>query len=130
MEDAVSKWQFKLRATDSANDSVIEHLDVSVQQHKSHRSVNHEIAIGIKLNQRFARIVDWQLKLIQGVVTALGDNSLSSILVRDIRYSISDTNAATFIYTNETLPKDKCPEGKLDDLFEVKQLFGVYFVIA
>lgn len=115
----MSKWQFKLRATDSGNESVTEHLDISVQQHKSYRSVNHEIAIGIKLNQKFARIIDWQLQLIQAIVTALGDSSLSSILVRDIRYSISDPNAATFIYTNETLPKDKCPEGKLDELFQV-----------
>lgn len=129
LEDAVSKWQFKLKATDSANESVIEHLDVSVQQHKSHRSVNHEIAIGVKLNHRFPRIVDWQLKLVQGIVQALGDNSLSSILVRDIRYSISDTNAATFIYTNETLPKDKCPEGKLDELFQVTQHIDICLAI-
>lgn len=115
----MSKWQFKLKATDNANDSITEHLDISVQQHKSYRSVNHEIAIGIKLNRKYDRIIDWQLQLIQGIVSALGDNSLSSILVRDVRYSISDSNVATFIYTNETLPKDKCPGDKLDELFQV-----------
>lgn len=120
LEDAVSKWQFKLRATDNGNESVTETLDISAQQHKSHRSVNHEIAIGIKLNQKFARIIDWQLKLIQGIANALGDNSIANILVRDIRYSISDPNSATLIYTNETLPKDKCPEKKLDELLEVR----------
>lgn len=26
-------------------------------------------------------------------------------------------SAATFVYTNDTLPKDKCPEEKLDELF-------------
>lgn len=119
LEDAVSKWQFKLRATDSANDSITEQLDISVQQHKSYRSVNHEIAIAIKLNRKFSRNIDWQLQLIQGIVNTLGDNSLASILVREIQYSISDPNSATFIYTNETLPKDKCPEGKLDELFQV-----------
>lgn len=119
LEDAVSKWQFKLKASDNGNESVTEHLDISVQQHKSYRSVNHEISIGIRLNQKFPRSVDWQLLLIQGIVTALRDSSSSSILVRDIRYSPSDPNSATFIYTNETLPKDKCPEGKLDELFQV-----------
>lgn len=120
MEDAVSKWQFKLRATDSANDSITEHLDISVQQHKSYRSVNHEIAIAIKLNRKYSRNIDWQMQLIHGIMNTLGDNSFASILVREIQYSISDPNAATFIYTNETLPKDKCPEGKLDELFQVR----------
>lgn len=64
-------------------------------------------------------MVDWQLKLINGIITALGDNSLASILVRDIRHSIQDPKTATFVYTNETLPKDKCPEEKLDQLFQV-----------
>lgn len=114
-----------MKATDSANDSITEHLDISVQQHKSYRSVNHEIAIGIKLNQKFERNVDWQLQLIHGIVDAVGDISLSSILVRDIRHSISDPNAATFIYTNETLPKDKCPDGKLDELFQVKVAYPI-----
>lgn len=54
----------------------------------------------------------------KGISEALGDNSLSSIVVREVRHSIQDLNAATFIYTNDTLPKDKCPEEKLDELFQ------------
>lgn len=114
MEDAVSKWQFKLRATDSANESVVESLDISVQQHKSHRSVNHEIVIGVKLQNDFPSNIDWEMRLIKGIIDILGDSS--SVLVRDIRHGISDPNSATFIYTNESLPKDKCPEEKLDEL--------------
>lgn len=116
LEDAVSKWQFKLRATDSANESVIESLDISVQQHKSYRSVNHEIVIGVKLLSEFASNVDWEMKLIKGVVDILGD--ASSVLVRDIRHGIQDPNSATFIYTNESLPKDVCPEKQLDEIID------------
>ena len=47
----------------------------------------------------------------------MGDNSLASIVVREVRHSIQDVNSATFIYTNDTLPKDKCPEN-LDELFQ------------
>lgn len=119
LEDAVSKWQFLLRATDSANESVTETVDISVQQHKAHRSANNEISIGIKLNEKFTSNVDWQIKLIRGIVEVLGDTSMSSVVVREIRHSIQDVNAATFIYTNESLPKDKCPEEKLDELFQV-----------
>lgn len=54
-----------------------------------------------------------------GIVEVLGDTSMSSVVVREIRYGIVDINSATFIYTNESLPKDKCPEEKLDELFKV-----------
>lgn len=108
-----------MKAVDSANESVIETLDISVQQHKSHRSVNHEIAIGVRLNNKFRSNIDWEIQLIKGIVKALGDGSQSSVLVRDVRHGIQDVNAATFIYTNESLPTDKCPEEKLDELFKV-----------
>lgn len=114
MEDAVSKWQFKLRATDGGNESVVESLDITVQQHKSYRSVNHEITIGVKLLKDFASSVDWEMRLIKGIVDISGDTS--GVLVRDIRHGIQDPNTATFIYTNESLPKDSCPETQLDEL--------------
>lgn len=114
LEDAVSKWQFKLRATDSANESVIESLDISVQQHKSYRSVNHEIVIGVNLLSEFVSNVDWEMRLIKGIVDILGDTS--SVLVRDIRHGIQDPNSAIFVYTNESLPKDACPETQLNDI--------------
>lgn len=116
MEDAVSKWQFKLRATDSANESVVESLDISVQQHKSYRSVNHEIVIGVKLLKEFASNIDWEMRLIKGIIDIVGDTS--SVLVRDIRHGIQDPNSATFIYTNESLPKDVCPEKQLEELID------------
>ncbi|XP_055323853.1 uncharacterized protein LOC129578779 isoform X4 [Sitodiplosis mosellana] len=116
LEDAVSKWQFKLRATDNANESVVESLDITVQQHKAYRSVNHEIIIAVNLLTEFASNVDWEMHLIKGIVDTLGDTSTSSVLVRDIRYGIQDSNAATFIYTNESLPKDVCPEMQLNEI--------------
>lgn len=115
LEDAVSKWQFKLRATDSANESVVESLDISVQQHKSYRSVNHEIVIAVNLMGEFASNIDWEMHLIKGIVDILGDTS-SSVLVRDIRHGIQDPSSATFIYTNESLPKDVCPEQQLNEI--------------
>lgn len=66
MEDAVSKWQFLLRASDSGNESIVETLDITVQQHKAHRSANHDISIGVKLIDKFRSNVDWQIRLIKG----------------------------------------------------------------
>lgn len=105
-----------MKATDSFNESVIESLDISVQQHKSYRSVNHEIVIGVSLLSDFVNNVDWEMKLIKGIVDILGDTS--SVLVRDVRYGLQDPSTATFIYTNESLPKDMCPGTQLDEIIE------------
>lgn len=115
-EDAVSKWQFKLRATDSENESVVELVEISVQQHRSYRNVNHEVAIAVKLNERFERNIDWQMLLVKGIIDTTGDSA--GLVVREIRYGISDTTTATLIYTNVSLPRDECPEEKLDELFK------------
>lgn len=128
LEEVVSRWQYKLHATDKAGESVIETLDLSVQQHKSYRSVNHEISIALRLvSSEFKNVVDWQLQLIRGIVELAGDSDMSSILVREIRSSGSGTelNPWTFVFTNDTLPKDKCPEDELAELmkrFETTQL--------
>ncbi|XP_058832010.1 uncharacterized protein LOC131690329 isoform X4 [Topomyia yanbarensis] len=116
LEKDVSKWHYILQATDSGEKSVNETVDVSVQQHKSHRSVNHEISLALRLQRKFARNVDWQIEVIRGIAKVLGDVSLTNIVVREVRNSIQDPNLATFVYTNETLPKDRCPEERLDDL--------------
>lgn len=124
LDDAVSKWQFKLRAADSMNETVTETLDFSVQQHKSYRSVNHEISVGVKLHDKYSSNVDWQIKLIDGIVQSLGDASSASVLVREIRHNAQE---ATFIYSNDTLPKNRCPEGKLDELLRVRYSYIISF---
>ncbi|XP_055535908.1 uncharacterized protein LOC129724776 isoform X2 [Wyeomyia smithii] len=116
LEKDVSKWHYILQATDSGNQSVNETVDISVQQHKSHRSVNHEISLALRLQRKFPRNVDWQIEVIRGIAKVLGDISLTNIVVREVRNSIQDPNLATFVYTNDTLPKDRCPEEKLDEL--------------
>ncbi|XP_053689145.1 uncharacterized protein LOC128738209 [Sabethes cyaneus] len=116
LEKDVSKWHYILQATDSGDLSVNETVDISVQQHKSHRSVNHEISLALRLQRKFPRNVDWQIEVIRGIAKVLGDVSLTNIVVREVRNSIQDPNLATFVYTNDTLPKDRCPEEKLDEL--------------
>lgn len=66
LEDSVSKWIFYLRATDSGGKYVIETVDLTVQQHKTHRSDNHEISIAVRLTKKVKSNVDWQIRLIRG----------------------------------------------------------------
>lgn len=114
----VSRWQYKLHATDSGGESVVETLDISVQQHKSHRSANHEVSVSVKLTEKFKNSVDWQLQLLRGIGELVGDTSTSNIVVREIRQSGSEPHSATFVFTNDALPKDRCPEEEMERLLK------------
>jgi dystroglycan 1 len=83
LEKDVSRHEFKLRATDRAGLFEEEDVDITVQQHKSFRSVNHEIYIQVTVEKKFDAMVDWELRLIRGITDTLDDNSVSSIVVRD-----------------------------------------------
>ncbi|XP_065370298.1 serine-rich adhesin for platelets isoform X2 [Calliphora vicina] len=120
LDDAVSKWQYRLTATDSGNESVTETLEISVQQHRGVRTVNHEINISVKINEKNMHYIDWQMNLINAIATTLGDDNTNSIVVREIRANPQDPNTATLVYFNETLPTSECPERELNNL--VKRL--------
>ncbi|XP_067633099.1 uncharacterized protein Dg isoform X2 [Eurosta solidaginis] len=120
LDDSVSKWQYRLSATDSGNDSVTETLEVAVQQHRGVRTVNHEISITVKINEKNINNIDWQLKLMRDVASTLGDENTNWIVVREIRLMPQDSNTATFVYFNETFPTSECPEYELNKL--VKRL--------
>uniref|UniRef100_W8AKX1 Dystroglycan 1 n=1 Tax=Ceratitis capitata TaxID=7213 RepID=W8AKX1_CERCA len=116
LDDSVSKWQYRLSATDSGNESVTETLEISVQQHRGVRTVNHEISITVRINEKNMHNIDWQLKLMRDVALTLGDENTSWIVVREIRAMPQDPNTATFVYFNETFPTSECPEGGLNKL--------------
>lgn len=116
LESDVSQYEFKLRATDSFGDSVEENVDIIVQQHKSYRSANHEIYIQVKLEKNYESPVDWEIRLVRGIIEALDDGSTGSVVVREVRPNKYESNMFTFVYTNDTLPKDHCPKNELDDL--------------
>ncbi|XP_037818604.1 serine-rich adhesin for platelets isoform X2 [Lucilia sericata] len=120
LDDAVSKWQYRLTATDSGNESVTETLEISVQQHRGVRTVNHEINISVKINEKNMHYIDWQMSLINAIANTLGDANTNSIVVREIRANPQDPNIATLVYFNETLPTSECPERELNNL--VKRL--------
>jgi dystroglycan 1 len=118
LESDVSRYEFKLRAADSGGEHVEENIDITVQQHKGFRSVNHEIYILVKLEKNYESAVDWEIRLLQGIVEAVGDQSLASMVVREVRPHKYEANMYTFVFTNETLPKDKCPKAELDALMQ------------
>lgn len=116
LETDVSRYEFKLRATDSNGDYVEENVDITVQQHKGYRSANHEFYIQVKLEKHYESPVDWEIRLVRGIVEALGDESTGSVVVREIVPNKYEPDMFTFVYTNETLPKDHCPKDDLEAL--------------
>lgn len=56
--------------------------------------------------------------VVLGIAETLGETTISNIVVREIRTGHVDPNSATFIYTNETLPKDRCPDNMLNELIK------------
>lgn len=119
LDELVSKWTYHLRATDSGGKSVTESIELIVQQHKAQRSENHEIKIGLTLNNNYRTNVDWQIRLIRAIAEVLNEKSTSNIVVRKIHTGIQNPNDHTFIYSNETLPKVGCPEDQLDEILKV-----------
>lgn len=120
LDDDVSRYEFKLRATDSSGEFVDESVEITVQQHKGSRNANHEIIIQISLLAQYESPIDWQTRLIRGIVEAVGGNSLGDVVVREIRPSNVRDRGYTFVYTNETMPKNHCPKAELEEL--MKQL--------
>ncbi|XP_034652930.1 uncharacterized protein LOC117891532 isoform X7 [Drosophila subobscura] len=116
LDDAVSRWQYRLSATDSGNATVTETVEISVQQHRGVRTINHEISIVVKINEKRGHNIDWQLKLINALARTLDDDSSSAVVVREIRQTPLDPNSAIFVYFNETLPTSDCPEKELSEL--------------
>lgn len=116
LESDVSQYKFKLRAYDSAGLHVDEDVAITVQQYKSYRSANHEIFIQVSLEKRFESAVDWMIRLVRGIVEALDDESTGHVVVREVRPNKHSETMFTFVYTNETLPKDHCPKAELEKL--------------
>ena len=81
--------------------------------------MNHEISLALKLNKFFPNNVDWEIKVIRDIAEMLGDNTVSSVVVQDIKFNQQDASLVSFVYTNETLPKDKCPDEQLKQLLRV-----------
>ncbi|XP_032570604.1 uncharacterized protein LOC6609368 isoform X3 [Drosophila sechellia] len=116
LDDTVSRWQYRLSATDSGNASVTETVEISVQQHRAVRTINHEISVFVRINEKPGHNIDWQLKLINAVARTLDDSTNSAVVVREIGQTPHDPHSATFVYFNETLPTSECPEKELKDI--------------
>lgn len=116
LESDVSRHDYKIKAADGKGGIVEESFEITVQQYRGARSINNEIGIKVKLEKPFSPLVDWQIRLVRGIVEAIDDTSLDSIIVNEVTPHPRDKDAYTFIFTNDSLPKNHCPKDELEKL--------------
>jgi neurexin len=118
----VSRWKFIIEAMDREGKSVSDNLELTVQHHKSRRSMNHEFTLQLRVKKYdFASSVDWQLTVLDGLARLYGDPDPSQIVVRNV---IEESGSVNFTWTNESLPRDKCPVDEINRLFKVRSSQG------
>lgn len=117
MEEHVSKWEYIVEATDSNGASANDTLDITVQQHKGRRTVNHEFSLKLRMLKKYASAADWQIRVLKGLVNLFRDTDMDQITVRDVDIN---SDPVEFIWTNDTLPRNYCPKNDIDRLMGVR----------
>lgn len=119
LESHVSRWNFIVEAQDSEGMYARGPLDITVQQHKSGRTINHQFILQFKLLREFPAAIDWQIRALEGIVNLFRDTDMDHLTVLNAT-QVGDT--CEFVWTNDTLPKDAaCP------MEDIKRLMKVCF---
>lgn len=118
LEEHVSKWEYVIQATDSKGASVTDTLDITVQQHKGRRAVNHEFSMKLRIEKKYPAVVDWQIRVLKGLVDLFRDTDMDQITVRGVDLG---ADPIEFMWTNDTLPKHFCPRNDIIRLMDVSQ---------
>ncbi|XP_063385930.1 dystroglycan 1 isoform X3 [Cydia fagiglandana] len=116
LEAHVSRWNFVIEAQDSEGRTAQGPLDITVQQHKAARTINHQFVMHFKLNKTFTYDLDWQIRALEGIVNLLATD-MHHITVLNVSQS---GDVCEFVWTNDTLPKETaCP---MDDIKRLMQI--------
>ncbi|KAL0869836.1 hypothetical protein ABMA27_006044 [Loxostege sticticalis] len=119
LESHVSRWNYVVEAMDSAGLVARGPLDITVQQHKSGRTVNHQFIITFKLLRDYNNTIDWQIKALEGLVNLFRDTDMDHLTVLD---ATQKGDICEFVWTNDTLPKDPaCPMDDIKRLMKIME---------
>lgn len=105
-----------MEATDKDGDSVSDTFELQIQHHRQHRAVNFEFSAHLILSNNWSSSVDWELKIIEALVSVYGDPDASHITLRSVTQT---TSPVIFTWTNDTLPRTFCPRQEIDALMRV-----------
>ncbi|XP_048483992.1 dystroglycan 1 isoform X4 [Plutella xylostella] len=119
LESHVSRWNFIVEAKDSEGEVARGPLDITVQQHKGARTINHQFIIQFKLNKTFQHSIDWQISALEGLVNLFRDTDMDHLTVLNATQA---GDLCEFVWTNDTLPKDPgCPMDDINRLMKIME---------
>ncbi|XP_014220213.1 dystroglycan-like isoform X2 [Trichogramma pretiosum] len=119
LEEHYGTYLFEVEASDSEGLTASDKLDISVQQHKQTRAINHEFTLYLKIVKRsdFPKNVDWQLEVMRNLAQLYGDKDLSYITVRAIDIN---NDQAIYTWTNDSLIRTSdCPHEEINKLHQM-----------
>lgn len=114
-----------MEARDSENATARGPLDITVQQHKSGRTVNHQFIFQFKLNKPYEHAIDWQIRALEGLVNLFRDTDMDHLTVLS---ATQNGDLCEFVWTNDTLPKDPCPTDDINRLMKVRFAFSCFLL--
>ncbi|CAG9795714.1 unnamed protein product [Diatraea saccharalis] len=115
----VSRWNFIVEAQDSEGLVARGPLDITVQQHKSGRTINHKFVMEFKLLRDYNNTIDWQIKALEGLVNLFRDTDMDHLTVLN---ATQNGDICEFVWTNDTLPKDPaCPKDDIKRLMKIME---------
>ncbi|KAJ8717840.1 hypothetical protein PYW07_005770 [Mythimna separata] len=119
LEAHVSRWNFIVEAQDSEGLVARGPLDITVQQHKSGRTINHQFTMEFKLLKEYNNAIDWQIRALEGIVNLFRDTDMDHLTVLNTTQS---GDMCEFVWTNDTLPKDPaCPMEDINRLMKIME---------
>lgn len=107
-------------------------LELVVQQLSHLRAINHQILLQMHLKPDslvWSHPVNWSLDIIDKISTIYSTNIKDITVLKWPKKSLLDTNQTSvqFIWTNDTLPRDICPNEQINQILEVCKLFLMIF---
>ncbi|XP_037294965.1 dystroglycan isoform X3 [Manduca sexta] len=119
LEAHVSRWNFIVEAQDSEGLVARGPLDITVQQHKSGRTINHQFIMQFKLLKEVNNAIDWQIRALEGIVNLFRDTDMDHLTVLN---ATQNGDICEFVWTNDTLPKDAaCPTDDIKKLMKIME---------
>ncbi|XP_062529974.1 dystroglycan 1 isoform X6 [Bombyx mori] len=119
LEAHVSRWNFIVEAQNSAGLKARGPLDITVQQHKSGRTINHRFIMQFTLLKQYNNAIDWQIRALEGIVNLFRDTDMDHLTVLN---ATQTGDLCEFVWTNDTLPKDAaCPMDDINRLMKIME---------
>lgn len=111
LSDHTGKYNYLLKAYDSAGESVTETFEVNVWQHPGERNFHHKFKMSVQPRGDWDWSIGWPMDVVRVLSEYFGDGQEHKITITGI---VKETH--TISWTNSTLPASPCPRETLKQI--------------